>query len=64
MGQGKKLKIGNMGNDHNSKVIIFQGFAIHSTPLVVALMGFADYRPTSTTLVVPLMTLPTTFNTS
>jgi len=32
-----------MGNYHNLKVTTFQGFAIPSMPLIVALMRFVDF---------------------
>jgi hypothetical protein len=37
-----KFEKGNMGNDHNLRVATFQGFAIPSMPLVIALVGFAN----------------------
>jgi hypothetical protein len=49
-----------MGNDHNQKIITFQGSTIPSMPLVVALVGLQtsyNYCPTSITLIVPLVTL-------
>ncbi len=56
-----------MGNEHNQKIIILQGFAIPSMPMDIALMGpraSHNYCPTLTTFANLLVTLLIIFCTS